>query len=85
MNYAEAIAKKTALESECANASAAFNAVAGAGSSAFGMTPDAVKFGPEYRAASARYKMAHAALREFNGWFLKNHGAEYKRQRRQRR
>lgn len=84
MTYAEAIAKKAALESECANASAALNAVAGAGTAAFGMTPDSVKFGPEYRTASSRYNFAHAALRQFNGWFLKSHGAEYRRQRRNR-
>jgi len=31
-----------------------------------GMTPDAVKFSPEYRAAKAAYQKAFEAVRSFN-------------------
>ncbi len=52
---------------------------------AMGLTPDAVKFSPEYRVAKAVYDAAFAEQRRFNAWFLKTFSAEIKAERAQRR
>jgi hypothetical protein len=57
---------KIALWDEHARASDALRAVPGIGSGPMGMTPDAVKASPEYRAAKLAYERAHAELRAFN-------------------
>lgn len=37
-----------------------------------GLTPDAVKFSPEYRAAKAEFDRAFAAVRAFNGRYKRS-------------
>lgn len=41
-----------------------------------GLTPDSVKFSPEFRAAKAAYDRAEAALRAFNGKHAKSFAKE---------
>lgn len=57
-------AARARLEAERAAASAELRAFPKDGP--MGLTPDAVKATPEWRAASARYQAAHEALRQFN-------------------
>ena len=84
MNYAEAKQLKAQLEGNLDVASKALRAIPGIGSGPMGLTPDAVKNSPEYRAASAAYDVAFAALRNFNGQFVKAFKAEYAAERRER-
>ena len=46
-----------------------------------GLTPDAVKFSPEYKVAKARYNAAFAHLRRVNEWFVKNFNKEIRAER----
>jgi hypothetical protein len=84
MNYAAAKLVKWRLELEVALASKAFRAIAGIGSGPMGLTPDAIKFSPDYRLAKVRFDVAFAALRDFNGEFHKTFAAEIKAERRER-
>ena len=56
-------AARAALESEVKKASADLKVFPRA---ANGLTPDAVKFSPEYRAAKSGFDRAFQALRKFN-------------------
>lgn len=57
---------QAALWADLDAASKAWNAIPGTGTGQMGLTPDAIKFGPEYQAASKRYAAAHKALQNFN-------------------
>lgn len=54
-------------EKRVRDASNTLKAIPGVGMGESSLTPDAVKSSPEYQEASRRYRMAFAALREFNG------------------
>jgi hypothetical protein len=81
-DYAIAKQVKAQLEIECGLASQALRAIPGIGSGPMGLTPDAVKATPEYREAKARSDATFAALRNFNGKFVKLFAAEIKAERR---
>ena len=49
-----------------------------------GLTPDAVKATPEYRAANARFQKAFARQRDFNGVFVKRFAKELRAERAER-
>ena len=76
---------KASLEATLDSANNALRAIPGISSGAMGLTPDSVKASAAYRDASARYHAAHMALRAFNTWFLKNHGAQYRTEMRAKR
>lgn len=69
------------LERRLAAASAAWNAIPGIGSGPMGLTPDSVKFSPEYRRAAGEYRAAHGALRELNRHNVKRFKSELARER----
>lgn len=46
-----------------------------------GLTPDEVKFSPEYRAAKARFDAAFARQRKVNAWFSKTFQKELRAER----
>lgn len=69
------------IESELAQAGAALRAIPGVGSGPMGLTPDSVKFSPEFRAAKARHDIAFAALRRLNGHNVKRFAAELRQER----
>lgn len=58
--------------------------IPGVGSGPMGLTPDAIKASPEYRAAKAAYDKAFAALRAFNGKYVKLFKAEISAERAER-
>lgn len=66
LSWAEFRAERDRLMAENEAASRAWNALPGVSSGPMGLTPDAVKASPAYRAARARYEASHAALRAFN-------------------
>ncbi len=51
---------------------------------AFGLTPDEVKFSPEYKAAKAAYDAKFEQLRNFNAGFYKMFKKEIKAAQRQK-
>lgn len=59
--------------------SRALKAIPGVGSGHCGLTPDHVKFSPEYRAAKRAVDQAFATLREFNRRHAKQLRAEQAR------
>ena len=46
-----------------------------------GLTPDAIKLSPEYRAAKTRFNAAFAHLRRVNAWFVENFKKEIRADR----
>jgi hypothetical protein len=50
-----------------------------------GLTPDAVKFSPEYRTAKAASDNALVRLRTFNAWYVKTFKTELRAERRARK
>ena len=74
-------ARKAELEARSAAASAVLNAFP---KGAMGLTPDAVKFSPEFRAAKRAFDTAFEAERRFNRWFLKEFASEVRAERRAR-
>lgn len=75
-------ARRAQLETETAAASAALQVFP---SGPTGLTPDAVKFSPEFQAASARYAKAAGQLRELNGANVKRFAKELAAERDARR
>ena len=71
MNYTEATAQRDSLEAAYKAVSGLFNEIPGVGSGPCGLTPDAVKFSPEFRAAKATYQKAFDNLRAFNSYYVK--------------
>lgn len=49
-----------------------------------GLTPDSVKFHPEYKAAKAVYDKSFNDLRNVNAWFTKTFKKEYAAERKAR-
>ena len=85
MTYDEAKKIKARLEENVELTANTLRAIPGVGSGPMGLTPDAVRTSPDYRAACAAYDKAFAALRDFNGKFTKAFKAEYAAERRARR
>lgn len=82
MTYAEAKKLKETAEEESRAASTAERAFPRL---ANGLTPDAVRATPEYKAAAARNALAFARLRAVNEWFVKTFKKEYAADRAARR
>lgn len=76
MSFALGLKRQAELEGEAAAASAILRDFPGAGSGAMGLTPDAIKFSPEYRAAREGYASAAARLAQFNSKFCQRFKAE---------
>jgi hypothetical protein len=62
---------QSALEHRVRMASCEVKAIRGVGMGEAGLTPDHIKQSAEYQEATRRYRMAFAALREFNGKYAK--------------
>lgn len=80
--YPEALARRDALElavSQCGSALKAFPR------GAMGLTPDAIKSSPEFRAAKEAYNRAFAELRAFNADFVKRYAKDEAKRRASRR
>ncbi len=69
MTYDEYKATKAALEAACNVAAQPLAKLSGGGP--MGLTPDAVKFSPEFREVDRAYKLAFAELRAFNGKYVR--------------
>lgn len=79
MSYVEAKAQRDMLKREVDLASAALRVFP---RGKMGLTPDAVKATPEYRASKSRYQEAFARLRAFNAVFVKTFAKEIRADRR---
>jgi hypothetical protein len=77
--FIEAKACQAALDAEVARCGLVLNAFP---KGAMGLTPDAVKFSHEYRAAKATFDNAFKRLRTFNAWHVKAHKDELREERR---
>jgi hypothetical protein len=84
LTFEQAKARQAELIAVWTETSRAWKAVPGAGTGPMGLTPDAVKFGPEYRAAKRAYEIAAAELRAFDSQFVKRFKAELRAERRAR-
>lgn len=82
--FTAAKATQAELERAVADASGRLTDIQGVGSGAMGLTPDAVKAAPEYRAARAAYDRAFRQLQQFNAWFVPTFAAELRAERRTR-
>ncbi len=69
MTYAEAKMIAQSLDSKVKEASHKLNTYP---TGQFGLTPDSIKFSPEYKADYALYYRAFQELRDFNKGFVKN-------------
>lgn len=58
------------------NAGAQWRAIRGVGSGPMGLTPDAVKFSPEYSAARRSHERAAERLGNLNKWIVRNYPKE---------
>jgi len=85
MTFAIAKAAQAAIEQEASRAGAVLAAIPGVGTGPMGLTPDAVKASPEYRAAKLAYESAFARLRAFNGSYVKVYASELRAERNARR
>lgn len=66
------------LEGEAIAAGRALADLPGVGSGPQGLTPDAVKASPAYRAARASFEQATAAAHHHRRAFTREHGARYR-------
>ena len=78
--YEEALARQAELYAARDTAADALRAATGE-RGPLGLTPDAVKGTPEWRAAKAAYDAAHDALRTFNASFVRTFRAEERARR----
>lgn len=76
--YAEAKRVVDKIQSESNAASAALQTFP---KGATGLTPDAVKFSPEFKAAKTRFNVAVARERSANAWFYKTFKKEIRAER----
>jgi hypothetical protein len=65
LTFEQAKARQAELIAVCTETSRAWKAVPGAGTGPMGLTPDAVKFGPEYRAARRAYETCRCGVARF--------------------
>jgi hypothetical protein len=82
MTFAEAKATQSALDNEVTRLGDVLDTFP---KGALGLTPDAVKFSPEYSAAKSAFDAGFAKLRNFNGAFTKSFAKEIREERRARR
>jgi hypothetical protein len=73
MDFATALARQELLEQDLTSAG---NALRAFPHHPNGLTPDAVRATPEWRAAKSRADRAFKALRDYNGVFLKRFARE---------
>jgi hypothetical protein len=84
-SFEAAKAHASELDAACKAACDRVNAIPGVGSSHMGLTPDAIKFSPEYRDAKVRADNAFARVRDFNAWYTKAFTAELRAEREAKR
>ena len=82
MCYEVAKEMKAVMEAREREAAAVLKAVRGDAVGPMGLTPDAVKFSPEYRQAKADWQACWDAMRKFNAWFYKEFTPQVKAERR---
>lgn len=82
--YEQAKARQLELEAQLKRTSGELRSVPGVGSGAMGLTPDAVKRSAPYQAAKRAYDSAFAALRSFNGDYVRRYRREIAADRRAR-
>lgn len=75
-SYAAAKAAQVRLDDEHRAAAAALKAIPGVGSGTMGLTPDSIKFGPDYRGARRRVDIAFESLRRFNQAFKRRYARQ---------
>ncbi|WP_333838784.1 hypothetical protein [Novosphingobium sp.] len=78
-------AARGSLERQMRDASERLARIPGTGSGRFGLTPDAVKARPDWRAAHFEYWRAHKALAELNRLNLRRFRLELAQERAERR
>lgn len=83
--YAAAKAHYDALNLAVEMAGKRLGSINGVGSGPMGLTPDSVKFSPEYREARAAYDRASSMARAFNGAFVREYRRELAEERAARR
>lgn len=77
--YRAAKQAKADIEAIYDRAGKELRALSGGGK--MGLTPDYVKLSPEYRGKLSAFNYWHARLRQFNTAFLRQYGAEYRKER----
>ena len=82
MTFEQATALRDTFNRLVDETSATLRAIPGVGSGPMGLTPDAVKFSPEFRAADLAFKYAFANLRAFNDRYTKEFKKEVRAARR---
>lgn len=82
MCYEVAKEMKAVMEAREREAAAVLKAVRGDAVGPMGLTPDAVKFSPEYRQAKGDWQACNDAARRFNAWFYREFKAQVKAERR---
>lgn len=75
-SFAEASKVRDAWDANAKAASDALNAIPGIGAGPMGLTPDAVKFSPEYGRARREYDKAADALRNLTRWIVRTYPKE---------
>lgn len=83
MDYAQAKERQAQLDAECRRTGRALQALSGGGS--MGMTPDAVRATPAWKAARRAADDAFAALRSFNADYVRRFKKEIAEDRGRRR
>lgn len=80
-DYETAKAHKIELEEAVKKASALVSAIPGVGGGPMGLTPDRVKFSPEFIRAKEEYSKAFKTLQIFNLFFTRNFKTQYTAER----
>ena len=83
MTFEEAKAIRARLSAEADRLCAAVRAL-GAGTGPMGLTPEHIKFSPEFRAAKGAYDAAFKRLREFTGAMHRLYKRELREERKAR-
>ena len=81
MNYAEAKQLKNEINALMDVASAELNILVDPHKGATGMTSDAFRATPEYKAAKAKFDVSFEKARNINAWFTKTFKKEYAAER----
>jgi hypothetical protein len=81
MTFLEFKAEQSRLWDAMDQASARLKAIAGVSSGPMGLTPDSVKFSPEYRKARREFDSAMRALQSFNARHVRQFKHELARER----
>jgi hypothetical protein len=84
-SFEAAKAHASELDAACKAASDRVKAIPGVGSGPMGLTPDAVRYDPDYRDAKRDYDGAFARVREFYSWYTKAFTAELRAEREAKR